>query len=283
MAKDGKETLDMTGGHYRRQYSGFKTGQRINAVSLAAEAWFWRVHSCACDDFGNTYGDPELILAETRGRRLSVTSDQVGCWLREMSDADLIRFYDCAGERYLHVVGFTARQPRAKNGRRVRRYPESPHESKDGTNGVIRGNPGESGGHNYHDHDQDHHQNNPPPEDSGVPADAASPVALTFPTVGGNVGGPKTWDLTEAYVAELSGAFPGLDVLGECRKSLVWVKAAAGNRKTAGGMKRFLLRWMGTAQNQGRGRQSSPNGKHGTAFEAKEAVVMAALADRKSK
>jgi hypothetical protein len=33
--------VDMTKGMYRRIYSGFLNGKRINAVSEGAENWFW--------------------------------------------------------------------------------------------------------------------------------------------------------------------------------------------------------------------------------------------------
>ena len=66
---------DLTRGVYRRLYSGFIKGQRINKLSLQAEAWFWRVFAVA-DDFGNCEAEPELLRASTAGRR-KVTAKQV--------------------------------------------------------------------------------------------------------------------------------------------------------------------------------------------------------------
>lgn len=93
----------------------------------------------------------------------------------------------------------------------------------------------------------------PRSEDSAAPHSGTTPVVLTFPTIGT---GPKTWDLTEAQCAEWQQAFPGLDVLGECRKALVWVKA--NQPKTAKGMRAFLVNWF----NRGvrRGDNSRPSG-----------------------
>jgi hypothetical protein len=75
---------------------------------------------------------------------------------------------------------------------------------------------------------------------------ASEPAVLTFPTNGK----PETWDLLPSKLAEWSGTFPGLDCLAECRKALQWVKD--NRRKTAKGMPRFLLSWLGRANDQPR-------------------------------
>jgi hypothetical protein len=126
---------DLTRGVYRRLYSGFTTGQRINRLSLQAEAWFWRI-LVTVDDFGNGHADPELCHAKTAGRRLSkITPKQVSGWLREMKEAGLIEFYEAKGEPYLHVVGFEDSQPAGRNGKRIKRFPSL------GESGCVRVNP----------------------------------------------------------------------------------------------------------------------------------------------
>jgi hypothetical protein len=59
------------------------------------------------------------------------------------------------------------------------------------------------------------------------------------------------WELTFAQVDEWAGLYPGLDVVAEAAKALAWVKA--NNRKTAKGMPRFLVSWLGRATNGARG------------------------------
>lgn len=118
---------DMTRGVYRRIYSGFTKGQRINKLSLEAEAWFWRVLTTV-DDFGNGDADPDLCRDATAGKR-QVSSADVARYLGEMWDAKLIEFYEAKGETYLHIVGFEETQPAGKNGRKIRRFPV-PDESK---------------------------------------------------------------------------------------------------------------------------------------------------------
>lgn len=122
-----EEVTDLTRGVYRRLYSGFIRGRRINKLSLNAEAWFWRVIATV-DDFGNGDADPDLCRDSTAGRR-KVSAKQVAEWLEEMRSVELITFYKAKGELYLHVTGFETTQPAGKNGRRIRRYP-GPDESE---------------------------------------------------------------------------------------------------------------------------------------------------------
>jgi hypothetical protein len=126
---------NMTDGLYRRIYAGFLTGRRMNEVSLAAEAWFWRLHAIA-DDFGNLPGDVMVMRAFASPRR-AVTIEKVHMMTKELETNRLLVRYEAAGDSYLHIDGFEVRQPARLNGRRIQKYPM--HD------GGIRGNPGESG------------------------------------------------------------------------------------------------------------------------------------------
>ena len=75
------------------------------------------------------------------------------------------------------------------------------------------------------------------------------PSLMAFPIRGKGV---SEWHLTQPVVNDLVLAFPGLDVLQECRRALAWVNGGAANRKTFTGMRRFLFRWVDRAANQGR-------------------------------
>lgn len=80
------------------------------------------------------------------------------------------------------------------------------------------------------------------------PALPASVPLLVFPTTGKT----KTWDLTEDFAAEARNAFPDADVMGEFRKALAKVKTGAVKIKTAGGMPRFLMSWLGRSNDYAR-------------------------------
>lgn len=75
---------------------------------------------------------------------------------------------------------------------------------------------------------------------------------LLFPTVGA----VKEWALTSAQLAVWASSYPNLDVTAEAQKALAWVDANTSRRKTAGGMKAFLVNWFNRAVNSGDSRQS---------------------------
>lgn len=89
------------------------------------------------------------------------------------------------------------------------------------------------------------------------PATADStPVVLALPCVGKD---SSPWLVTEGRLAEWRAAFPGVDVLAEARKMLLWLQdpANAARRKTHKGMGRFAMGWLERAQNSG-GPRASP-------------------------
>ena len=278
------KTLDLTRGYYRRQYSGFVRGRRINQLSLQAEAWFWRLHSAA-DDFGNLEGEPTLVFAATVGRRKNVTLEDVTAFVREMLSSELVRDYEAEGDRYLHVVEFAERQPAGKNGRRVRRCPASPWDSPEplsGDSGRIPVNPELSGCQNKHEHK--HYQNPPtasPSEGCTEPANTrtSEPPLLVFPCVRGRKSQGTEWPLTEAYHRELAETFAGVNVLAEAKKALAWSRANPSKRKTFDGMPEFLRRWMSRNQNRAGDGPQNGNGRLSASEERAQATAAAAIAD----
>ena len=84
------------------------------------------------------------------------------------------------------------------------------------------------------------------------PAEPPEDGVLEFPVVGN----PKrtTWWLTRDKIDQYLTAFPSLDVLGEFRVALQWLRDNPTRRKTALGMGKFLGSWLGRAQNNGNAR-----------------------------
>ncbi len=146
---------------YRRVYTGYLNGRRINSVSMEAEATFWRLHMLA-DDFGNLIASPRLLCAAAFPRRESVTEADVIRWSDELLSAGLIDRYsdpDDDALRYFHIVGFSKIQPaQSRNGtpvRRVAAYPGEPESSREfpGDAESFREKPGTS------ESDQNQNQN----------------------------------------------------------------------------------------------------------------------------
>ena len=120
--------VDMTQGVYRRIYGGFVNGKKICSVSEVAEAWFWRLLVSA-DDFGNLRAQPELLAPMLGGRR-RVPVEESERRVAELAQVGLIQLYTVDDERFIHIVGFTERQPAPRNGKRIKRVPGNPGESR---------------------------------------------------------------------------------------------------------------------------------------------------------
>jgi hypothetical protein len=99
-----------------------------------------------------------------------------------------------------------------------------------------------------------------PPQTAPVAVQPAGPALLSFPVVGMGAG---TWTLTQQHVDAWRVAYPAVDVLGECRKALVWVEADLKRRKTAQGMSKFLVTWLSRTNDRPRGEMSAVRGRTG--------------------
>jgi hypothetical protein len=135
MAKE----MDFKKGPWRRLWSNFIRGKKINYVSREAEMYFWRLHS-AVDDFGNTEAEPFLLHAATAGRR-QMTPDEIVDWVNELASAELLSLYEYNGDDFLHIHDFVGWQPAGKNGKRVRRFPASPWDEAESANDFIHLSP----------------------------------------------------------------------------------------------------------------------------------------------
>lgn len=85
-------------------------------------------------------------------------------------------------------------------------------------------------------------------ETSAEPPSDSTPTVVTFPTIGTAA---KSWDLTQSRIDGWAQAYPNADVLGECRKALMWLEANPERRKTAKGMPSFLVNWLNRAVDRG--------------------------------
>lgn len=97
----------------------------------------------------------------------------------------------------------------------------------------------------------------PPSDPSPDGTSEGPPEFPEFPTVG-RKSGPRRWSLTEPVIRRLQEAYPGVDVVPECRKAFAWTMANPTKRKTANGMEAFLNRWCEKAQNSGPSARAGP-------------------------
>lgn len=74
---------------------------------------------------------------------------------------------------------------------------------------------------------------------------ASEPAVMEFPVVASEV----PWRLEQHEVDVWLDAFPGIDVLGECRKARAWLISNPSRMKTPRGMTKFLFSWLERSQN----------------------------------
>ncbi|MFH1985983.1 MAG: hypothetical protein ABIL58_29455 [Pseudomonadota bacterium] len=71
------------------------------------------------------------------------------------------------------------------------------------------------------------------------------PVFWTLPT-----NNCKPFPVAVAYLSQLCELYPAVDVKNEIRAMAGWLDANPKNRKTAGGMKRFITNWLKKQQDR---------------------------------
>jgi hypothetical protein len=74
----------------------------------------------------------------------------------------------------------------------------------------------------------------------------APPAVLVFPCTGQ----VTEWPLTADWLEEARAAFPRFDVLADLRKALAKINTGAVGKKTAKGMSRFLMNWLGSTNDK---------------------------------
>lgn len=196
MACASKTNVDMTKGVYRKVYAGFLWGERISAVSMVAEAWFWRLHAIA-DDLGNLPGEPERLASEAGGRR-RITPKQAQNLTDDLAAVGLIVRYQVDGADYIHILQFEDRQPGRPNGSRIQRYPHPPDEIEEQAKTAkkpqirvsrrIRVNPSEP-------------EQSAPPNPSPIPNPIPSPTPIPRVRANPTVSHPRT-DAAARFVAD---------------------------------------------------------------------------------
>jgi len=205
------------------------------------------------DDFGRLQGD--LFTVKHQCYPASPRSlEEFATALQLLHDAELIIWYAVQGKRFVQVTNFDPHQ----SGLHKRTRSKFPDPGDSGnprdTTAPVATLPSEGKGRELNRR-EGNLETSAEPNGSTPPArgplevrGAVEDAVLVFPVVGP---GPKTWPLLEADVAEWVAAYPDLDVVAEARRALVWIQAKPGHRKTASGMKKFLVGWLSRTTDRG--------------------------------
>lgn len=220
---------------------GVTTSEPLSAVSFEAECLFFRLLVVA-DDFGAFDGRPVIVRAKTMPLR-DVTAAQIDSWLRELAEQDLIVRYEVEGKPYVAIPKFKQRT-RANSAK----FPLP--DDWTGNDGQMTDNrpstAGLVGGGGVVAFVSD--------GDSDGAGPLAQPPAILLPLVGGEEAA-----MSQAQVREFADLYRAVDVEAELRKMRGWLIANPANRKTKGGILRFVTRWLGQEQDKA-ARSGKPQG-----------------------
>lgn len=219
----------------------FPQSESMGRVSRDARLLFVQLWTI-CDDEGRARGNSRLLASLLYPYDSDAPALMDG-WLAELEAIEAIRRYCIEGDTYLEVCKWLKHQK--IDHKTASKIPEFREDSRilASLSEVVAPDMDQD-----LDLDREGRGSSEPATADSLPP--SSPSVLTFPTVGR---GERTWDLTEAQVAEWEATYPTVPVLSECRKALAWVKASPNRKKTAGGMPRFLVNWLNTATNSRRG------------------------------
>ncbi len=196
------------------------------------------------DDYGNLRANPKQV-----GGTVFWGTDEkvdVAGMMDVLELAGLISLYNVRGQTYAHLCGWSKHQKVDKPGKPLCPGPEEQEQGENGRKTEIRESVARVSRDVSEvlapDLDLDQDQELISAE---LAKPAPAPPVLIFPVVGK----AKEWGLTTELVAELSAAFPALDILAECSKAKGWAVTNRANRKTPDGMPKFLFAWLARAQN----------------------------------
>lgn len=194
-----------------------------------------------------------------------------------------IRRYEVEGERYGCVLQFEEHQRiTGKEAQEGEKYPDPPENDQNDT-GKQRRNTGETTG-KHPDAQERERERKEEREGNGVGGaerDRSLPVAEAVITLPLNTG--EEFPITEKHLAEYSKLYPAVDTMAELRKMRAWCISNPKNRKTQGGVLRFVNGWLAREQDRGGRRQptatktGSTNGRTATPNPAEYAELAAEL------
>lgn len=252
----------------------FPQSESMGRVSRDARLLFVELWTLV-DDSGRARGNSRM-LASLLFPYDSDAPDLIGGWLEELEREGCIVRYTAGpdGSSYVAVNRWQEHQRIDKPSKSKVPPPPDPSSRKpredsrtfpDGSEKLLVG-PGPGPGSEDQDQrtgkgprtKEDSSELAPPPAEPSVTTDNEEPPEFPeFPTVG-RKNGPRRWTLTEQVIRRLQEAYPGVDVIAECRKAYAWAMANPKRQKTATGMEAFLNSWCSRVQNQGGSARAGP-------------------------
>lgn len=234
---------------------GVCISETIAKLSWFEEVLFYRLIT-KCDDFGRFWGDAELLRCFLFPRKPSVTCKQIEDAVVKLTTVRLLDRYIANGKAIVQLCSWNKFQsPRATKSK----FPGPEEADEPNTyNTQTSCNKSEqvatkcsrypisdirypiSG---IRDISAQSSEAAEPPSDTAPKEDNTNAIAF-LPLVTG-----EEYGITAEHFDTWQSAYPAVDVLGDLKKMRAWLDANPTRRKTARGIKRFIVGWLERSQN----------------------------------
>lgn len=209
--------------------------EKVNALSVNAERFFVRL-IMKVDDFGRLCANVKLLRPSMYPLLLeSVREADLQRWIAECEKSGLIRLYTASGKQYLEIADF-----RQRTRADFSKCPD-PDVGQVTDTGPSPDSQMLTYSETETETDKDSSEVEVPPREQAE----FVPEFPNFPTNGH----AKFWCCPGIFIQQMREAYPGVDIIPECKKALLWCIANPRKRKTPRGMPAFLQKWMERVQN----------------------------------
>ena len=210
------------------------SSENIDRLSWFEEVLFYRL-IVNCDDHGLFDGRPSMIKNSLFPLKENLTVSTVMKAIEKLETVGLIFTYYVEGRPYLSLPTWDHHQTiRAHKSK----YPKPSEGSQTSSEIICK----------QMQADVPVIQSNPNPNPnpiSATPPAVSDDAVIRLPLNDGSFHGVKQADLDK-----WTGLYPAVDVMGELRKMVGWLDANPKNRKTKGGIGRFIAGWLSREQDR---------------------------------
>ena len=210
------------------------SSENIDRLSWFEEVLFYRL-IVNCDDHGLFDGRPSMIKNSLFPLKENLTVSTVMKAIEKLETVGLVFTYYVEGRPYLSLPTWDHHQTiRAHKSK----YPKPSEGSKKSSEIICK----------QMQADVPVIQSNPNPNPnpiSATPPAVSDDAVIRLPLNDGTEHG-----VTPADIDKWTGLYPAVDVMAELRKMVGWLDANPKNRKTKGGVGRFIAGWLSREQDR---------------------------------
>lgn len=232
------------------------------------------------DDYGRGDARPAIIKGTCFPLRERLTTHDIDAGLQALADIGCIDLYEIDGRPYLCLPGWASHQ-RVRNAKE--KFPAPPEHSDNSPR--VAASCGETP-RDAEKRREPRPESNPNPNPNPNPKETPNGVCAApesdAPPAADDAAGKKGLPLidgteyliTAAQLAEWQEIFPAIDVAQQLRTMRSWLIANPKNRKTRGGILRFVHGWLSKEQNRAPRVQAGGGGSTASAADTDAAEMM---------